>query len=260
MKETLQYVDAFSMIRDADAKRLRMIGAPRDKIEINGNAKYDLLLRQTDPKLKTKMMKLYNLKGDEPVFLAGSTRGSEVKIILDVYQKIIQAVPETILIVAPRHVQKVPQIEDLAKERGFSYQLRTELDNPRCLRTAPVVIIDTIGELQATYSIASIVFCGGSLVPQGGQNVLEAAVWGKPVLYGPSMEDFLDAKELLDKTGGGIQVQDGRDLTEKTIYYLTHPLQADATGQAAQRAVRANKGAADKHAAVIYRLLGPNFS
>jgi len=118
-----------------------------------------------------------------------------------------------------------------------------------------VIILDTIGDLQDTYSIASVVFCGASLVPLGGQNILEAAVWGKPVFYGPSMEDFLDAKELLDKTGGGIQVEDGRELAEKAIFYLGNPEQADIAGGLARKAVLSNKGSAGKHAAVIYRLL-----
>jgi 3-deoxy-D-manno-octulosonic-acid transferase len=89
----------------------------------------------------------------------------------------------------------------------------------------------------------------------GGQNILEAAVWGKPVFYGPSMEDFLDAKALIDKTGGGIQVKDDRELADKMLYYLTHPDEADAVGKLAKKAVMLNKGAADKHSAVIYRLL-----
>lgn len=255
MKEILQCVDGFSMIRAADAQRLMMIGAPRDQIEINGNAKYDLLLRQADANLQTSMEGIYNVNGDDPVFVAGSTRGAEGKIILDVYQRILQILPETLLIIAPRHVERVQHLKELVQERRFSCQLRTELSDKECLRTASVVIIDTIGELQAIYSIASIVFCGGSLVSLGGQNILEAAVWGKPVLYGPSMEDFLDAKELLDKTGGGIQVKDGRDLAEKAIYYLTHPHEAESVGKAAKKAVMSNKGAADKHAAVIHQLL-----
>jgi len=91
----------------------------------------------------------------------------------------------------------------------------------------------------------------------GGQNVLEAAVWGKPVFYGPSMDDFLDAKALLDKTGGGIQVEDGRELTEKMLYYLAHPDEANAVGKLAKEAVMSNQGAADNHAAVISRLVNP---
>ncbi|MCK4467293.1 MAG: hypothetical protein KAU60_02960, partial [Desulfobacterales bacterium] len=255
MKATLNLVDAFSMINEADAHRIEMIGAPGERIEINGNAKYDLLLNQADAKIRTKMENIYNIKGDKPVFVAGSTRRSEEKIILDVYAKIIKSFPETILILAPRHVERVHHIKKLVKEQGFACQLRSDLDKQNCLRTAPIVIVDTIGELLNTYSIASIVFCGGSLAPLGGQNILEAAVWGKPVFYGPSMEDFLDARDLLDKTGGGIQVKDGQELAEKAIYYLANPHKAVAIGKLAAQAVMSHKGAAGKHADVIYRLL-----
>ncbi|HUV49477.1 MAG TPA: 3-deoxy-D-manno-octulosonic acid transferase [Anaerolineae bacterium] len=255
MKAILNLVDAFSMINKADAHRIEMIGAPGKRIEINGNAKYDLLLNQTDAKIKAKMESIYNIKGDKPVFVAGSTRRSEEKIILDVYGRIIKSFPETLLILAPRHVERVHHIKKLVKNQGFACQLKSDLDEQNCLRTAPIVIVDTIGELMNTYSIASIVFCGGSLVPLGGQNILEAAVWGKPVFYGPSMEDFLDAKDLLDKTGGGIQVKDGQELTEKAIYYLANPDKAVAVGKLAAQAVMSHKGAADKHADVIYRLL-----
>lgn len=258
IQETLNQIEKFSMIREEDARRLMMLGVPKKKIEINGNAKYDLLLRQADPFLKVKNEKLYNLKGDEPVLVAGSTRGSEHEIILNVYEKILQTLPETLLIIAPRHVEKIEHIIGMVKAKGFSYQLKTEIDRSDYSRTAPVVIINTIGDLQSTYSIASVAFCGGSLEPLGGQNILEAAVWGKPVFYGPSMEDFLDAKALLDKTGGGIQVENDRELAERMLYYLTHPEKADAVGKLAKEAVMLNKGAADKHSAVIYRLVHPS--
>ncbi len=254
IQDALNQVEAFSMIREEDARRLMMLGVPKKRIEINGNAKYDLLLRQADPALIDKNEKLYNLSGKEPVLVAGSTRSFEHEVVLDVYERILQTLPETLLIIAPRHVEKIQHIIDMVKAKGFSYQLKTEIDKPDCSRTAPVVIINTIGDLQSTYSISSIVFCGGSLAPLGGQNVLEAAAWGKPVLYGPSMEDFLDAKALLDKTGGGIQVKDDRELAEKMLYYLTHPDEANAVGKLAKEAVMSNKGAADKHAAVIVRL------
>jgi 3-deoxy-D-manno-octulosonic-acid transferase len=256
IQEALNQVEAFSMIQDEDARRLMMLGVPRKRIEVNGNAKYDLLLRRADARIREKNEKLYNLKGSEPVLVAGSTRGSEHEIVLDVYERIHKTLPETLLIIAPRHIKKIRHVIDAVKKRGLSHQLRTEIDNPDYPRTAPVVIVNTIGDLQSTYSIASVVFCGGSLEPLGGQNVLEAAVWGKPVFYGPSMEDFLDAKALLDKTGGGIQVENGRELAEKMLYYLTHSDKADALGQSAREAVMLNKGAAEKHAAVIHRLLG----
>ena len=256
IQEALNQIEAFSMIQEEDARRLMMLGVPRNLIEVNGNAKYDLLLRQADVRLKEQNEKLYNLSGNEQVIVAGSTRGSEHEIVLDAYEKIHKTLPGTLLVIAPRHMKKVRQIVDAVKKRGLSYQLRTEIDNPQSSRRASVVIINTIGDLQSTYSIASVVFCGGSLEPLGGQNVLEAAVWGKPVFYGPSMEDFLDAKALLDKTGGGIQVKSGEELIEKMRYYLEHRDKADGVGQAARSAVMLNKGAAGKHAAVIHRLLG----
>jgi len=260
IREALRQVESFSMIREEDAQRLMMLGVPREKIVVNGNAKYDLLLSMADMSIKGNMEKFYNLNGNVPVFVAGSTRGSEHEIVVDVYGKILEALPETLLIIAPRHLEKVRHIKDMVIRRGFSCQFKTDIDKPEGGRTASVVIMDTIGDLQSTYSIASVVFCGGSLEPLGGQNILEAAVWGKPVFYGPSMDDFLDAKALLDKTGGGIQVKDGRELAEKALYYLTHPGEADAVGKLAKEAVMLNKGAADKHAEIIYRLLNPDLS
>ncbi len=260
IREALRQVESFSMIREADAQRLMMLGVPREKIVVNGNAKFDLLLPMADASIKGEIEKFYNLNGNIPVFVAGSTRGSEHEIVVDVYEKILETLPETLLIIAPRHLERVRYIKDMVIRRGFSCQFKTDIDKPGGFRTASVVIMDTIGDLQSTYSIASIVFCGGSLEPLGGQNILEAAVWGKPVLYGPSMDDFLDAKALLDKTGGGIQVKDGRELTERALYYLTHPAEADTVGRLAKEAVMLNKGAADNHADVICRLLNPNLS
>lgn len=260
IREALRQVESFSMIREEDAQRLMMLGVPRKKIVVNGNAKYDLLLPMADMSIKGNIEKFYNLNGNVPVFVAGSTRGTEHEIVVDVYGKILETLPETLLIIAPRHLEKVRHIKDMVIRRGFSCQFKTDIDKPGGIRTASVVIMDTIGDLQSTYSIASVVFCGGSLEPLGGQNILEAAVWGKPVFYGPSMDDFLDAKALLDKTGGGIQVKDGRELAERALYYLTHPGEADAVGRLAKEAVMLNKGAADKHADVIYRLLNPNLS
>lgn len=256
IQEALNQVEAFSMIQDEDARRLMMLGVSPKRIEVNGNAKYDLLLCRADSRLREQNEKLYNLKGNERVLVAGSTRGAEHEIVLDIYERIHKSIPETLLIIAPRHIKNIRHIIDAVKKRGLSHQLKTEINDSGFLRTAPVVIIDTIGDLQSTYSIASVVFCGGSLEPLGGQNVLEAAVWGKPVFYGPSMEDFLDAKALLDKTGGGIQVKNSEELTEKMLYYLLHPDKADAVGRSAKAAVMLNKGAAEKHAAVIHRLLG----
>ena len=252
-RDVLKDVDAFSMINDKDAQRIRDLGALPQKIEVNGNAKFDFSNHQADELLKTEMENRYNLDGMPPVIVAGSIRGAEPDLILDVYEQVIQSIPETILIMAPRHLSRVEQLETLLKARGLAYDLRTGLSDNGKRRRASIVIIDTIGELRNIYSIASIVFCGGSLVPLGGQNIIEPAAWGKPVLYGPSMENFLDAKRLLERSGGAIPVKNSRDLTEKAIYLLSHPREALRIGRLAHESVMSNRGAAQKHAAVIAR-------
>jgi 3-deoxy-D-manno-octulosonic-acid transferase len=255
MREVLNSMNVFSMIQESDARRIRDIGAPPEKIRVNGNAKYDLLIRRSDSRIQPEIRRMFGITGREPVFLAGSTRHSEEEIILDAYRKVIQNAPDTLLVLAPRHIERTRRIEKIITDRGLSYQLRTRLENNGENRTAPIIILDTMGELQAAYSIATVVFCGGSLAPLGGQNILEPAVWAKPVLYGPSMEDFLDARSLLESTGGGIEVKDERDLAEKVLFFINRPDQAEKIGNSARKAVEMNQGAARKHAEVIYNLL-----
>jgi 3-deoxy-D-manno-octulosonic-acid transferase len=122
-------------------------------------------------------------------------------------------------------------------------------------RTASVVLLNTFGELFEFYSAGTVNFCGASLVPLGGQNPLEAAVWGKTVLFGPHMEDFLDAKSLLEHTGAGIEVRDAEAFAEKALWILSHPKEAEEHGRSAREALLKNQGAAEKHAEVILRLL-----
>ena len=259
MKEVLGSMNFFSMIQEIDARRINEMGAAPEKIQVNGNAKYDLLLRQSENWVQPDQVRywrqIFGIKKNEPVFLAGSTRHFEEEIILDAYQKVIQKAPDTLLILAPRHLERTRRIEKIIKARGLNCQLRTCLGNNGENRTAPVIILDTMGELQAIYSIATVVFCGGSLTPLGGQNILEPAVWAKPVLYGPYMDDFLDARNLLESTGGGIEVKDGNDLAEKVLFFIAWPDQAQKTGNSARRAVEMNQGAAKKHAEVIYSQL-----
>ena len=255
MKETLTHVDAFSMIGESDAARIQRIGARPEKISVNGNAKYDRLVRQADQALQDRPTRLYRLDGNRPVFVAGSTRSGEEAIILDAYCRVIDRFPETLLIIAPRHVHRAPAVKEMVAGRGLSCQFRTALDQPDGVRTAQVVVLDTMGELPAAYSVATVAFCGGSLVPLGGQNILEAAVWGIPVLYGPSMEDFVDAKALLENTGGGVQITDGPSLARQVLHYLSFPDRAAAVGRQARAAVESHVGAAEKHADVICGLL-----
>jgi 3-deoxy-D-manno-octulosonic-acid transferase len=250
-REVLRNVDAFSMISDEDSARIRAMGADPGKIEVHGNAKYDLLVSLADPAMAKQMQKILNLEASSPVFVAGSTRGGEEGMVLDAYEKIIKEFPDTVLIIAPRHIERTAEIRSLLERRGFGYQLRSEIDGGATKRTEPVVIINTFGELFKLYSIGTVVFCGASLVPLGGQNPLEAAVWGKVVFYGPSMEDFLDAKAMLEEIGAGIPVSSPEMLAEKVIWFLRHPETLKSYSGLAREAIIRNQKAADKHASVI---------
>ena len=117
-----------------------------------------------------------------------------------------------------------------------------------------MVVLDTMGELQNIYSLAWFSFCGGSLEPLGGQNLMEAAVWGAPVLYGPSVEDFAESKSLLEKSGGGLEVTDGEDLYRQVYNLVKYPEQIRKKGAAARSAVLKNSQAAPNHVRHISRL------
>ncbi len=251
----LATMEAFSMIGAPDAARLNSLGVSLGKIVSNGNAKYDHLAGTVTPAAESAMRDLYCLGGDEPVLVAGSLRRGEETLLLDTFLEVSQAVPDLVCIVAPRHMPRAGKIAARAREMGIDFQMRSGLQSTGRLRRARLVILDTLGELPATYSVAAVVFCGGSLVPLGGQNVLEAAAWGKPVLFGPSMEDFQAEKELLVASGGGSEVTDQRELAEKIKFYLAHPDAAAQAGAAGRAMVQANTGAARKHADVILRAI-----
>lgn len=254
-REVLKNFDAFSMVSEEDADRIRLLGADHQKVEVNGNAKYDMLVDSADPKIEVEMLEILNLRTSLRVLVAGSTRQGEEAMILDAYGRILERFPDMILIIAPRHIERTPEIVSLVQGRNLTWHLKSELNKRKLKRTGQVVILDTFGELFKVYSIATMVFCGASLVPLGGQNPLEPAAWGKVTFYGPSMEDFLDAKELLERAGAGIQVSGSQMLSEKAIWFLEHPDEMRVRGTRARKAVLGNLGAAQKHAKVVKSLL-----
>ena len=257
MRYTLGHVDAFSMISQADAERICSLGAPPERVEVSGNAKFDM--RDPVPCSDDRhwAQAVFNLDGATPVLVAGSTRHPEEQVVVEAFQAIRQAEPRAVLIIAPRHIERSGQIEAWVLSRGLACQRRSRLASAGVSRSAPVVILDTIGELAATYSVARVVFCGGSLVPKGGQNLLEPAMWGKPILHGPSMEDFEEARRLIATAGGSRTVFSAGQIARETIDWLRRPEAAAKAGRAAREAILSHRGAARRHAAGVVRLLDP---
>ena len=253
--EVLKNIDIFSMISEVDAARIKAIGADPLKIKINGNAKYDFSGSNTDRRFEIEIRKALSIDESQRVFVAGSTRTGEEGMVLDAYEKILERFQDTILIIAPRHIERTPDIGSLVKRRGYKYQTRTVLQKGREKRTEQIVIMDTFGELFQIYSIGTIIFCGASLVALGGQNPLEPAIWGKVVFYGPSMEDFSDAKVLLENAEAGVQVTGPEMLAEKAIWFLDHPDELRIRGKRAREEILKNQGAAQRHAQAVKGLV-----
>ncbi len=257
-KEILARFDVFSMIHPRDRERIVAMGAPADRVVVGGNAKYDHIGEGIRPETEARMRAALGIPPGSLVLLAGSTREGEEEQILDAYEKIRHVFPHALLIIAPRHIERAGGIAALVAQRGLSCRLRTEMQGEMQTEgggSAPVMILNTFGELFHAYSLATVVFCGASLVPLGGQNPLEPAAWNKPVLYGPSMEDFPDAREMLERAGGGMTVADAQALAHEVVRLFHDENRRQTMGEKAGKAMGEHQGAAEKHARWIEKLL-----
>jgi 3-deoxy-D-manno-octulosonic-acid transferase len=178
-----------------------------------------------------------------PVFMAGSTHEGEEELLLAVYHRLRGRHAGLQLVIAPRYVERSGRIMALAAETGLSVRLRS---GGARAGHADVVVLDTIGELSVAYRLATLVFVGGSFVTRGGQNVLEPAAQGKPILFGPHMENFKDSVQVLQGRGG-LQVQDPEQLFRMADELLGRPDQLQELGALARRAVTSIRGASARN-------------
>lgn len=253
-KKVLRNFDCLSMASRIDSDRIKMIGAPVERVFITGNSKFDTLTCETFSSYEREMREKLSISEGEDVFIAASIHPGEDELIISSYKKLLQEFPELILIIAPRHTKRTTDIEKLLKFYGLnSYYLYSE----KCPREKgkPIIIVDTIGELFKIYSVGTIVFCGGSLIPKGGQNILEPAAWGKIVLYGPSMEDFLEGKKLLEGAGAGFVVRNVDEIVSISEKFLKVPQERKLRGEAGREAILNRGGAALKNVGLVKYLI-----
>lgn len=251
-KEILTALDAAGVISQTDAKRLTALGMPSSQIQVLGNAKYDGLAARAFPALEREIADRLGIEPGEGVLVAGSTHEGEEAVVLDVYRRLLEEMPDFKLILIPRHIERGDAVLEAVHRAGFSDAIRmSEIRAGRSRCGERIIVVDVIGELFKVYSLATIVFCGGSLVPKGGQNILEAAAWGKVVFHGPHMEDFRDEHVLLEAVGAGITVRDGEELFTGIRALLADPDLLRTKGESGRRAVAANRGAASRYADMI---------
>lgn len=257
MPEVLGCFDVFSMIHEDDASRIRELGAPADRVVVSGNAKHDTLTQRRENAELDSVRAIYGLQaGCGRVFVAGSTRRGEESAVIDAYLGIRQEVPDLVFVWAPRHPQYTPKVEAMLKLRGVGYRLRSSLSDARPRQPDErLIVVDGIGELFTLYGLADAAFSGGSLVPKGGHNILEIAVWENPPIYGPSYEDFQDAHEILEAHRACRVVDDVNGWIQEAVRQLTDPSYADAGRSCAKAAMQAVHAATDRHIDVLLRHL-----
>jgi 3-deoxy-D-manno-octulosonic-acid transferase len=254
-REVLKSVLEIGVISAVDRERILAIGAPAANVRVMGNAKYDSLASRVSGEAWFRKAAQMKMTPETRVFVAGSTHEGEEAIVLTVYRALLQEWPDLRLIVVPRHPERGKAVRDLVTAQGLTGVLLSEIQaggEP----DRGVVVVDVIGELFGLYSLASVVYCGGSLVAKGGQNILEPAAWGKVVFYGPSMEDFLDEKVLLEEAGSGIPVRNAAELLEGMKALLSDPAELTRRGAEGQKRVMSSRGAAERYAGMILKALG----
>jgi len=252
--KVLESVREIGVISAVDAERIRAIGAAPQKVRVMGNAKYDSIASRVSGEVWSRKAAQLKMTVDTRVLVAGSTHEGEEAVVLKVYREFMRDFPDLRLILVPRHPERGAAVRDLAAQEGHACILMSEIRAGR-EPEGEVVIVDVIGELFALYSLAAVVYCGGSLVPKGGQNILEPAAWGKVVFYGPSMEDFAEEKALLEEAGAGICVRDERELLEGMKRVLSDPAELRRRGAEGQKRVLSSRGAAERYAGMIVRVL-----
>jgi len=192
------------------------------------------------------------------VWVAGSTHPGEEALVLDAHRAALAECPELVLVIAPRHPERTREVLSLVDRRGWPSVRRSEL--PAAVTTTeqlvpPVVILDTVGELAMLYSIADVVFVGGSLVPMGGHNVLEAAQRRKPVLIGPHTGNFREAVGLLESAGAALVVHDPSELSRDLRRLLVDQDLRAKMGDAGYEAVASRHGAVRETLELVGRYL-----
>ena len=236
-------ITVFAVQDEEHAQRFADLAGSRERVVITGNVKIDGLDtgQLVDDGVLAELRGLVDAQPGQFVLVAGSTHDPEEGLVAKAFR---QAAPGARVILVPRHPERGRAVLSDLAEQGMGGQLLTDLRAGREeLDTARALIVDTIGELESIYRLAGGGFVGGSLVPHGGQNMLEPAALGRAVVHGPHVENFTQEARLLEKAGGSRIVRDPSHLAEVLEQLLKDPVQRELMGQAGREAVEAQKGA-----------------
>jgi 3-deoxy-D-manno-octulosonic-acid transferase len=258
-RRVLADIDRFCVQGEETAGRLVSLGADRSRIAVTGSLKFDALDATPLPgRGPARVLRFFRMSSGRPVLVAGSTMRGEDEAVIRAFNRVRTTAGGTnaLLIIAARHPERFDEVERLCKAEGLATTRRSDLPidaEPRC----DAVILDTIGELAHLYQIATAVFVGGSLIPAGGHNILEPALYGKPIVFGPHMQNFTEIAEAFLSNRAAIQVRHARELEEVIVGLMADPVRRARLGAAARALIDAHRGATGRTLDVIADLLPP---
>jgi 3-deoxy-D-manno-octulosonic-acid transferase len=256
-RHVLADVDRFCVQGGEAAGRLEQLGADPARITVTGSLKFDALdVIPTSGRGRERVLRFFRMSANRPVLVAGSTLKGEEEAIVRAFNQLRTSGGNPLLVLAARHPERFSEVERLCRSEGLSTVRRTELPidaEPR----ADAVVLDTIGELAEVYQIATVVFVGGSLVRAGGHNILEPAVFGKPIVFGPHMENFAEIAETFLANDAASQVRSARELETTIVSLMGDPVRRARLGAAARALVDVNRGAKNRTLEVVAELLPP---
>jgi 3-deoxy-D-manno-octulosonic-acid transferase len=240
-----------AMHSEADCQRAMALGAPPERTRMLGSAKYDSLLARTIQSDASTWRNLLGIVADTPVVVGGSLRRSECTELLRVFRELHQDRPRLVGIFTPRHLEQLPRMREWLDSAKIPFQLFSRLRLGLEQRHSPVILVDEMGVLFDLYALGDLVFCGGTLEPIGGHNIMEPAAWGKVVFYGPHVERVQAEHQSLQLGGAGILVKDGNDLASQWQMWLERLTELRSRGGQARSAVRRLGGVAAKQVDMI---------
>jgi 3-deoxy-D-manno-octulosonic-acid transferase len=248
----LDEMSLFAVQTEAEAQRFRDLGARPETVEVTGSIKFDLTI---DPQLLQRAAELRNQwqAQDRPVWIAASTHEGEDEVVLDAHRRLLASHPDALLILVPRHPERFNSVFDLCQREGFATVRRSTGANVDA--QTRVLLGDTMGELLFLYALADSAFVGGSLVPNGGHNLLEPAALAKPVLSGPHLFNFLDIAAQLREAGALAEVDDAEGLAVEVQRLFELPRDAQRMAEAGLAVMRRNQGALQRLVDGLARLI-----
>jgi 3-deoxy-D-manno-octulosonic-acid transferase len=251
----LKQVRLFCMQSDLDCQRIVALGARPENVFSSGNLKFDMPMNLAEADSALLRCR-YRLPDALPLWICGSTHDGEETVLLQCYRTLLEQGAELALILVPRHPPRVPAVGELLSAANFPYRRRSQLTSESpLLAKGEVLLVDTLGELLSLYAASDVVFVGGSLVPVGGHNLLEAALVSRPVIFGPYMHNFREISRLILDAGAGSQVQAVDELPALLTRYLSDRQWGQQQGAAGEKLVAAHTGATTRTVELLQALV-----